>query len=70
MNHQGSRCEDEARAEVIRWELELDIDRRSDISMIGGLLGCIVRWRGRSHISGDKSRVDRCRQLLHSLGDF
>lgn len=65
-----SGCEDEARAEVAGWESELHADQRSDLRMLGGLLACIVRWRGRSRVSGDRTRVHRCGQLLHALSHF
>lgn len=67
MQMNSRHVEDAARAEVANWEKDLDDHHRSNISLLGGLLACIVRWRGRSHISGDKARVERCHHLLDAL---
>ena len=62
-------AEDLARTEIGRWELDIELEERSNISLRRGLIDCIRRWRRDSTISGDRRTAERCSELLISLGE-
>jgi hypothetical protein len=67
--HVRGSAEDRARAEITMWELDYEMEERSDISLRRGLVACIRRWRRDSTNSGDYMTAEHCTELLVSLGE-